>query len=193
MFANGHMTIRRAVLALAAIGAFAVSLEACSDVATDPADREVAASSEVADAGAPDGPNSVAYQSAQRAAIDAVLSAFHGALNESDYDAIRALWSEDASLAALGQTATGPTEIADFFATSPPFVNGWAALAPTYNTRVEIHGNTATYGFECVYVPDTGNLAGQTVVAHLNASGTLRKVGDRWLFESFVGGVGPLP
>lgn len=179
------LTVMAFVLALGPV--------ACDETATEPGRSGFTARAETLGAQGAVGPNSVKWQNAQRGAIDAVLSAFHGALNASDYDAIRSIFTEDASLAALGQTATGPTEIADFFATSPPFVNGWAALAPTYNTRVEIHGNTATYGFECVYVPDTGNLAGQAVVAHLNASGTLRKVGDRWLFASFTGGAGPLP
>lgn len=143
--------------------------------------------------GAMQATNSVASSSAQLGAINAVLSAFHGALSASDYEALKAIWTQDATLSAFGQTATGPTEIADFFATSGPFVNGWAALAPRYKTEVDITGNTATCAFECVYVPDTGSLAGQTVVAHLNASGTLRKVGDEWLFDSFTGGVGPLP
>lgn len=190
---NRIRTMQTAVV-IVALGAFTLGPVGCDGSVSDPADLAQSSSSLTADqAGEVQAPNSVASASAQLGAIKAVLSEFHGALNASDYQAIKAIWTENATLSAFGQTATGPTEIADFFATSGPFVNGWAALAPTYKTEVEIKGNTATYAFECVYVPDTGNLAGQAVVAHLNASGTLRKVGDRWLFDSFTGGVGPLP
>lgn len=139
--------------------------------------------------------SSVTGTNAQLAAIHELQSAFHGALRNSDSEAIGELWTEDATLQVGPTSATGPDAIAAFFQASPPFVNGWAALAPTYKTRVTIHGNRAEYGFECVYVaePSNGMLAGNSVVAHLNATGVMRKVGDRWLFESFVGGVGPLP
>lgn len=179
---------------IAALGVFALGPVGCDGSVIDPTDSVQSSSSLTTEqAGEVRASNSVASSSAQLGAIKAVLSEFHGALNASDYQAIKTIWTENATLSAFGQTATGPTQIADFFATSGPFVNGWAALAPTYKTEVDIKGNTAEYAFECVYVPDTGNLAGQTVVAHLNASGTLRKVGDQWLFDSFVGGVGPLP
>lgn len=181
----------RAVAIVAALGALTLGPVACDGSAAE--STGPMSSHTMEHAAEARGPGSVASSNAQLGAIKSVLSEFHGALNASDYEAIKAIWTEDATLSAFGQTATGPTGIADFFATSGPFVNGWAALAPTYKTEVEVHGNTATYAFECVYVPDAGNLAGQAVVAHLNASGTLRKVGDRWLFDSFTGGVGPLP
>jgi len=143
--------------------------------------------------------NALAKSNAQIAAIHELQSAFHGALRNSDYSAMHALWASDATAiaGAIGCTpdepCTGPDAIADAFATSGPFVNGWAALAPTYKTRVEINGGTAEFGFECVYVAESGNLGGQVVIAHLNATGTMRQVRGQWLFQSFVGGVGPIP
>lgn len=139
--------------------------------------------------------NSLSNANAQLAAIHELQSAFHGALHDSDYEAILALWTDDATLQVGPTSATGPQEIAEFFRSSPPFKNGWAALAPTYNTRIEVDGNRAEFGFECVYVaePPSGVLTGNPVTAHLHATGFMRKVGDRWLFESFVGGAGPLP
>lgn len=125
-------------------------------------------------------------------------AAFHRALNRSDEDAVRALWAPDAVVwaGAVGcLPCTGPDEIAEAIATSGPFMNGWASLAPSYKTRFDVHGNTAEYEFECVYLTDvaTGeSLAGQTVHAHLNATGTMRKVGDRWLFQTFHAGLGSL-
>lgn len=129
----------------------------------------------------------------QIAAIHDLQSAFHAAIHDSDRGAMHALWTEDATVNALGASVSGPNAIADFFEATAPFQNGWAALAPTYKTKVTIHGNRAEFAFECVYVPDTGLLAGQSVTAHLNATGIMRKVGNRWLFERFVGAPGPLP
>lgn len=134
----------------------------------------------------------LAGSNAHLGALYQLQGAFHGALNASDYDAVKALWAEDATVIAMGNTYTGPDEIAGFFSTSGPFVNGWASLAPSYKSEFEIHGNTATYGFECIYVEDAANLTGNAVQAHLNATGTMRKVGDRWLFQTFVAGAGSL-
>lgn len=138
-------------------------------------------------------PASLTGTNAQLAAIHELQSAFHGALRNADSEAILSLWTEDATLQVGPNSATGPVAIAGFFESSPPFVNGWAALAPTYKTQVEIHGNRAEYGFECVYVEESSNLTGNEVMAHLNATGTMRKVGNRWLFETFQGGAGALP
>lgn len=133
-----------------------------------------------------------AHHSAQLGRLYELQGAFHGALNAGDAEAVRALWTDDATVMAMGSTFTGPDEIVAFFSGSGPFVNGWASLAPAYKTRFEVHGNTASYQFECVYVAESPNLTGLPVQAHLNASGTMRKVGDRWLFETFVAGAGSL-
>lgn len=186
------MNNRTMVAALAAAGVLALGAVACDSSMVDPVSGAPSHTVTARAPGAPDAGNRVASSSAQLGAIHAVLSAFHGALNASDYEAISAIFAEDATLTVGAVEASGRTAVADFFATSGPFVNGWAALAPSYKTQVEITGNSATYAFECVYVPDTGNLAGQTVVAHLAAQGTLTKVGDRWLFQTFTGSVGPL-
>lgn len=173
-----------------ALAAALLAVVACEPSVTEP-DRPSAAFETVTARAATEG-NALANNNAQLAAIQALQSAFHGALNASDYDAIHSLWTSDATLAVGPTTASGRDEIAEFFRTSGPFVNGWAALAPSYKSTVEIEGNTASFGFECVYLADSGNLTGQTVVAHLNATGTMRKVGDRWLFQHFQGGAGPL-
>ncbi len=134
---------------------------------------------------------SVSNANAQLAAMHELQSAFHGAIRDEDDDLLRSLWTEDATFTAGIGSAEGPEAIADLIASSP--VYGLASLAPSYKTRFEIHGNTAGFAFECVLVPEAGNLTGEEVVAHVNATGVMRKVGDRWAFESFVGGVGPLP
>lgn len=168
-------------LAALLVGPLGCDGEGASLVGTDDGPRTVTASSYAL----PDG-------NAQKAAILELTSAFHGALNASDEDAVRALFTDDATLQVGPNSATGIDEVTAFFVASPPFVNGWAALAPTYKTQIEIHGNRASFAFECVYVPDVGDLGGQSVVVHLNASGTMRRVGDEWRFDRFVGGAGPL-
>lgn len=177
----------RAAACPIAVLVIALALSACDGSVFEPVGASTLGENEVR-AG-----NRLSDVNAQVAAVHELQSAFHGALRNSDSEAIRSLWTDDATLRVGATVASGPASIAAFFESSPPFVNGWAALAPTYKTRVEIHGNRADYAFECVYVAETGNLAGQTVLAHLNATGTMRKVGDRWLFEHFQGGVGPLP
>lgn len=136
--------------------------------------------------------DAVTRENAQLARLHVLQAAFHGALNSQDLEAFRSLWTEDATVTAGGNTFTGPDEIADFVSNAAPFVNGWASLAPAYKTDFEIHGNTADFQFECVYVEESGNLTGNAVMAHLNATGTMRKVGDEWLFQTFVAGVGSL-
>lgn len=128
---------------------------------------------------------------AQLAALQELQSAFHGAIRNQDDDLLRSLWTEDATFEAGIGSATGPAAIADLIAGSG--VYGMASLAPSYKTQFEIHGNTAEFAFECVLLPETGNLTGQEVVGHVNATGTMRKVGKRWLFSELQGGVGPLP
>jgi ketosteroid isomerase-like protein len=141
---------------------------------------------------APAAMNAGTRENAQLARLHSLQAAFHGALNSQDLEAFRSLWTEDATVTAGGNTFTGPDEIAAFVSNSGPFVNGWASLAPAYKTEFEIHGNTANFQFECVYVEESGNLTGSPVEAHLNATGTMRKVGDEWLFQTFVAGAGSL-
>lgn len=132
---------------------------------------------------------------AQMTQLHALPSAFHGALNAGDKEAIRALWAPDAEVwaAAVGcDPCTGPDEIADAIAQSGPFLNGWASLTVSYRARTERHGNLAEFGFECIFVEDGNDLTGSPVLAHLNATGTMRKVDGHWLFQSFQSGAGAL-
>lgn len=188
MRSGSRTTPRVTSLLSAAVAAVVLAaLAGCDDAVLQPLDGSAIGEPPSASAS-----NSLSSANAQLAAIQALQSAFHGAIRNSDYDAMLALWTEDAVLMSGGVTSVGPQEIADFIAEAPPFVNGWASLAPTYKTTIEVHGNTAEFAFECVFVAETGNLAGETVLAHLNGTGTMRKVGDRWLFAEFQGGAGPL-
>jgi ketosteroid isomerase-like protein len=178
-----------------ALTALTVMLVGCGDgtvLDPEPADgaRGAPGAVEARSAAAPAG--AASYHSAQLGRLYELQAAFHGALNTGDADAVRALWAEDATVMAMGSTFNGRDEIVAFFSGSGLFVNGWASLAPAYKTHFDVHGGTADYRFECVYLVESANLTGQTVAAHLNATGTMRKVGDRWLFQTFVAGAGSL-
>lgn len=191
---NRINTGTRAIMAaLAAAGLLSLGAMACDSDVVDPVSGASGHTVTAQAPGGPDAPNSLASSNAQLGAIHALLSSVHGALNASDYDAILASFAEDATFTVGETVVSGRTAVADFLATSPAFVNGWASLTPSYKTEVDLSGKTATFAFECIFVPDTGNLAGQTVVAHLSARGTLVKVGDRWLVQTWVGSPGPLP
>lgn len=136
---------------------------------------------------------SVAQVNTQVAALYELQSAFHEAIRNSDSELMHSLWTDDATVVTGAGSASGPDDITELIEGVGPFVNGWASLAPSYKTHFEIKGNRAEYGFECIYAEETGDLTGNEVLAHLNATGTMRKVGNRWLFEHFEGGVGPLP
>ena len=71
--------------------------------------------------------------------------------------------------------------------------NKFVSLAPSYKTRFDISGNTASFYFECHYFnvaidPGTGKPL-WTAAAHLTLEGTARKVNGTWLFA--IGGGPP--
>jgi hypothetical protein len=82
-----------------------------------------------------------------------------------------------------------------------------ASLSPTYKTNYSIHGNTASLQFECVIVytggldplttalstiPFGGQNPNVEIVQHSTATCTAVKQGNRWVFQSFSGGAGPI-
>lgn len=120
-------------------------------------------------------------------------AAFHAAINAGDKQAMWSLWAPDAQVwaGAIGCTpCTGPDAIADAFATSGPFVNRWASLAPAYKTEFDLERDAASYQFECVYVDDVSNMSGQTVHAHLNATGNMVLYRGQWVYQTFRAGLG---
>jgi hypothetical protein len=138
-------------------------------------------------------------------ALQQLQADFHGASALGDYDLMYSLWADDAVVSAGGGMFHGPDEIADFFSSSPNWGQA-AALAPTYKTVYDIHGNTATLQFECVIV-NTGGLdplttplstipfGGQNpavaIVQHSTATCTAVRQGNGWVFQTFVGSAGP--
>jgi hypothetical protein len=75
--------------------------------------------------------------------------------------------------------------------------NKFVSLAPSYKTRFDIHGNSASVYFECHYFnvaidPGTGNPL-WTAASHITFDGSARKVDGRWLLSYGNGAVAPVP
>jgi hypothetical protein len=133
-------------------------------------------------------------------------SEFHEANSTGDDDLMYSLWAVDAVFTSGAGTFVGRDDIVEFFTGNPSF-GEVASLAPTYKSVYDIHGDTADYAFECIILTTSGQdpLAttfstvpfgdqdpSVTIVQHSNASGTAVRRGNRWVFQTFNGGVGPL-
>jgi len=138
--------------------------------------------------------------------VSLLQSQFHEANSTGDYDLMYSLWAEDAVFTSGAGTFVGRDDIVDFFAGSPGFGHT-ASLAPTYKSIYDVHGNTADYAFECVIlampgldplatpfstIPFGSQNPNVTIVQHSNASGTAVRRGNRWVFQTFNGGAGPI-
>lgn len=129
---------------------------------------------------------------------------FHGAGALGDYDLMHSLWADDAVFHGPTGDIEGPDDIADFFKKGKYWGHS-ANLAPSYESRFDIQGNTATYRFECVIVsisddddpisvvlssvPYGSQNSTVEIVQHSTAYGKAVKRGNRWVFQEF----GPPP
>ncbi len=123
---------------------------------------------------------------AQTAEIHALLVAVHEvtSYNGDEQTAIdhleawEQLWAEDATLVVNGgEPKVGRDAIIDFFAGGALFTSNLIGLTPSFRTQVAIHGNTAQVYLECIFVNES-----KQIVAERALSGTVRKVGGKWLF-----------
>jgi len=139
-------------------------------------------------------------------ALRDLQSAFHEAVTLGDYDLMRSLWAENAVFSNPSLTITGPTAIADFFASS----SGWGkvvSLTPSYKATFDIRDNQVAFAFECIVVDVSGldplttplssipfgsQNPSAEIVQHSNATCTAVWEGGAWLIQSFTGGGGAL-
>ncbi len=151
------------------------------------------------------GPGNATPHSA-KLALRELQSDFHEAVTCADYDLMFSLWADDAVWDSPAGTFVGPTEIADFFASSPSW-GKVTSLATSYKSLFDIQGNTASFAFECIIVDVSGldplTTALSTVpfgdqnpdvliVQHSNASATAIRNGSKWVFQTFTGAAGPI-
>ncbi len=141
-----------------------------------------------------------------RLAVWQFQSDFHGAFTCADYDWMYSLWAEDAVFSSPAGTFVGPTEITDFFASSPLW-GAASSLSSNYKWLYGVNNNTATFVFECIIV-DVSGLDPLTtplstvpfgdqnpdvlIVQHSNASATAIRSGNKWVFQAFTGAAGPI-
>ncbi len=139
-------------------------------------------------------------------ALRELQSDFHEAVTCGDYDLLFSLWAEDAVFTIPAGTFVGPTEITDFFASSPLW-GGATSLSSNYKWLYGVNNNTATFVFECVIVDVSGldplitplstvpfgdQNPDVLIVQHSNASATAIRSGNTWLFQTFTGAAGPI-
>lgn len=147
-----------------------------------------------------------ATPASKKLALRELQSDFHGAFTCADYDWMYSLWAEDAVFTSPAGTFVGPTEITDFFASSPLW-GGATSLSSNYKWLYAIDSNTAAFVFECIIV-DVSGLDPLTtplstipfgnqnpdvlIVQHSNASATATRSGNKWVFQTFIGAAGPI-
>jgi hypothetical protein len=139
-------------------------------------------------------------------AVRQLQSDFHEATALGDYALLLGLWAEDAVFSNPAVTIVGRREIADWFAAGAGF-GGMISMAPTYKSTYDVHGNRAEYAFECVIanpsgldplttplssIPFGAQNPSVEIVQHSNASGTMVRRGNRWVFLTFNGAAGPI-
>jgi hypothetical protein len=130
------------------------------------------------------------------AALHALQASFHHAVSGGGrIDELTGLWAPDATFTAGGNVIVGRDAIRTFFLSSAGFQHPtWVSLAPSFKTRIDVHGKQADLYFECHFVDlATGMLvapppafAGGTFV------GTAVKRHGHWYFKDVTAGNAPL-
>jgi hypothetical protein len=82
-----------------------------------------------------------------------------------------------------GDCSPGSLTLCDFFTNVSPALqegNHWVSLSPTYKTDFDIHGDTASIYFECLFFDHNLN-----PTIRVSADGTAKMVRGRWVFTEF--------
>lgn len=153
----------------------------------------------------PSGGQTDGRQPVAELAVQQLQSDFHAANTLGDYELMFSLWAEDAVFTNPSLRIEGRQAVADFFA-SGAYWGRVANLSPTYKNEYTIHGNTATYRFECILVDVSGQDPLTTplstipfgaqnpqveIVQHSTAEGIMVNEGGRWVIKTFNGSAGP--
>jgi ketosteroid isomerase-like protein len=130
----------------------------------------------------------VSHGSEQIGEIYELQAAFHRAKSHQDIDLMASLWAEDCTFNNAGTIYRGRDAVRAFFLTTGSWSHQRISFVPSFKDQIEVNGDTAFLYFECHDV----DLSSGTVVTHLFNAGTIRKVGDHWLFQDMHGGLAPL-
>ncbi len=138
-------------------------------------------------------------------ALQQLQADFHAAGTLGSRELLEEIFAEDAVVKAAGMTFEGRKAVVDFFASHPRF-GMTTNLAPSYKSEYSLHGNFATYKFECILVdagggdplttalstiPPGGQNPGVEIIQHSTAQGTMVRDRGRWVFLTFNGSAGP--
>jgi ketosteroid isomerase-like protein len=122
-------------------------------------------------------------------------AAFHRAKTTQDLDLMMSLWADDATFnnKSTGTIYAGCDQIKSFWQSSGSFTHHRFSLVPSYKTTIEVRGHEAFLYFECHDIGDfaSGNfndLAVKTIVNDTYLAGTLRNIGDSWVFWNMTAG-----
>jgi ketosteroid isomerase-like protein len=137
----------------------------------------------------------ISHASEQIGEIYQLQAAFHRAKSHQDINLMVSLWSEDCTLTLNGTTFSGKGAVKSLFLASGSWKHHRISLVPSFKDQIQVHGDMAFLYFECHDVAlDTDDPAGGqgAIVTHLSNFGTIRKVGDSWLYWHMHGGPAPL-
>jgi hypothetical protein len=123
------------------------------------------------------------YNEAQVAELDQLLADFHGDLSYGgNLTAMMSLWAQNSSLTFNGTANNGKAAVQTFFANGGPFHNNWVSLAPEYKTQITVHGDTADFITQCVFIDLS--VTPNPVKSVVEVTGTAVKFGGNWIFKS---------
>lgn len=128
--------------------------------------------------------------STQVAKIYQLQAAFHRAKTTQDIDLMMTLWTPDASLTIPGNPSSpfvGLEQIRAFILTTGSFTHHRLSLVPSFKIQIDVHGDEAFFYEECHDVGDF-DLPTRFIASSSFLAGTLRKMGDAWLFWIMNGG-----
>ncbi|MFG0284336.1 MAG: hypothetical protein ACF8R7_07925 [Phycisphaerales bacterium JB039] len=138
-------------------------------------------------------------------ALQQLQSDFHASGALGSRELLEEIFAENAVANVAGMTFEGRDAVVDFFSSSPLF-GKVVSLAPSYKSEYEIHGNWATYSFECVIVNAGGGDPLTTplstipfgaqnptveIFQHSTAQGMMVREDGRWVILTFNGSAGP--
>ena len=126
----------------------------------------------------------------QVAEIYELQAAFHRAKSTQDIDLMMSLWAVDGKLTNQNDSNSpyiGATELRAFWLSSGSFTHRRFSLVPSFKTQIDVHGNDAWLYFECHDVGDYA-LATRFIANDSFLGGTVRKIGDSWVFADMTAG-----
>lgn len=129
-------------------------------------------------------------ESAQVGKIYELQAAFHRAKTTQDINLMMSLWDPDGVLNVQGDPKSphvGFDQIKAFWQNSGSFTHSRFSLVPSFKTQINVQGDVGSLYFEC---HDVGNFdkPDRFIAADTFLSGTLRKLGNRWVFSNMTAG-----